>query len=170
MEKEKTEKAQCEPTLFSQQRRFSLRRTSIAESNQQMTISRGQTESNLSIRLDKWLWYARFLKSRTMASHLCEDGRVRVNRRRISKAHALIRVGDVLTFPQAKKIRVVRVLSLGQRRGPATEAATLYIDLVPSTSPKSSEPKEAVSGMRLAGSGRPTKSDRRALDRLKKHH
>ena len=132
-----------------------------------MIAPRGQTESNPSIRLDKWLWYARFLKSRTMASHLCEDGRVRVNRRRINKAHALIRVGDVLTFPQAKKIRVVRVLALGQRRGPATEAITLYVDLVPPTSPKRAEPAETVSGLRVAGSGRPTKSDRRALDRLK---
>ena len=132
-----------------------------------MMASRGQPENNPSIRLDKWLWYARFLKSRTMASHLCEDGRVRVNRRRISKAHALIRVGDVLNFPQAKKIRVVQVLSLGRRRGPATEATTLYVDLVPSTSPKRAEPTETVSGVRLAGSGRPTKSDRRALNRLK---
>ena len=132
-----------------------------------MTASHDQNEKNSSIRLDKWLWYARFLKSRTMASHLCEDGRVRVNRRRRNKAHALIRVGDVLTFPQAKKIRVVRVLSLGQRRGPATEAITLYADLVPSASPKRAEPAETVSGLRVAGSGRPTKSDRRALDRLK---
>ena len=132
-----------------------------------MIVARDQTENNLSIRLDKWLWYARFLKSRTMASHLCEDGRVRVNRRRISKAHALIRVGDVLTFPQAKKIRVVRVRSLGRRRGPATEATTLYVDLVPSTSPRHAEPEKTMSGMRIAGSGRPTKSDRRALDRLK---
>ena len=132
-----------------------------------MTASHDQNEKNSSIRLDKWLWYARFLKSRTMASHLCEDGRVRVNRRRINKAHALIRVGDVLTFPQAKKIRVVRVISLGQRRGPATEAITLYADLVPSASPKRAEPAETVSGLRVAGSGRPTKSDRRALDRLK---
>jgi len=132
-----------------------------------MIVARDQTKSNLSIRLDKWLWYARFLKSRTMASHLCEDGRVRVNRRRISKAHALIRVGDVLTFPQAKKIRIVRVRSLGRRRGPATEAATLYVDLVASTSPRRDEPAETMYGTRIAGSGRPTKSDRRALDRLK---
>ena len=132
-----------------------------------MIVARDQTENNLSIRLDKWLWYARFLKSRTMASHLCEDGRVRVNRRRIRKAHALIRVGDVLTFPQAKKIRVVRVRSLGRRRGPATEATTLYVDLVPLTSPRHAEPAKTMSGMRIAGSGRPTKSDRRALNRLK---
>lgn len=132
-----------------------------------MIVARDQTKSNLSIRLDKWLWYARFLKSRTMASHLCEDGRVRVNRRRISKAHALIRVGDVLTFPQAKKIRIVRVRSLGRRRGPATEAATLYVDLVASTSPRHDEPAETMYGTRIAGNGRPTKSDRRALDRLK---
>ena len=132
--------------------------------------SRGQAENNSSIRLDKWLWYARFLKSRTMASHLCTDGRVRVNHRRINKAHSLIRVGDVLTFPQAKKIRVVRVLSLGGRRGPAPEATTLYEDLAPSVSTKYPGPARILSGVRLAGSGRPTKSDRRALDRLKEPH
>ncbi|MFP6718441.1 MAG: RNA-binding S4 domain-containing protein [Alphaproteobacteria bacterium] len=132
-----------------------------------MIDSAGQVQSNHSMRLDKWLWYARFSKSRTTATLLCTDGRVRINRRRISKAHAPVRIGDVLTFPQAKKIRVVRVLSLGRRRGPATEAATLYEDLAPPEPQKSSELEKTISGRRLPGSGRPTKSDRRAVDLLK---
>ena len=86
------------------------------------------SQNNSSIRLDKWLWHARFLKSRTLASHLCVAGRVRINRKRIDKAHSPIKIGDILTFPQAKRIRVVRVVSLGVRRGPAIEAATLYED------------------------------------------
>ena len=127
----------------------------------------GQLENSQSLRLDKWLWYARFLKSRTMASQLCTDGRVRINRRRISKAHSPVRVGDILTFPHAKRIRVIRVLTLGVRRGPAKEAITLYEDLAPLAQQKSSKSMENISGARRAGSGRPTKSDRRAVDRLK---
>ncbi len=82
-------------------------------------------------RLDKWLWFARFFKTRSLAAKLCEAERVRVNRIRVTKAHQPIRVGDVLTFPQARQIRVVRVLALGTRRGPAAEAQRLYEDLAP---------------------------------------
>lgn len=82
-----------------------------------------------SIRLDKWLWQARFFKSRTMASRLCAEGRVRIDGVPVDKAHHALRVGTVLTFPQARRIRVVRVLALGERRGPASEARLLYDDL-----------------------------------------
>ncbi len=83
-----------------------------------------------SIRLDKWLWQARFFKTRALASKLCAAGRVRIDGERVSKAHAAIRPGHVLTFPQARDIRVVRIVALGARRGSAAEARTLYEDLV----------------------------------------
>ncbi len=83
-----------------------------------------------SIRLDTWLWRARLFKSRAMASKLCAAGRVRIDGQVVTKAHAAIRPGHVLTFPQARDIRVVRVVALGSRRGPAAEARTLYQDLV----------------------------------------
>jgi ribosome-associated heat shock protein Hsp15 len=82
-----------------------------------------------SIRLDKWLWQARFFKSRTVASRLCAERRVRIDGIPVDKAHYALRIGHVLTFPQARRIRVVRVRALGERRGPATEARTLYDDL-----------------------------------------
>lgn len=82
-----------------------------------------------TIRLDKWLWQARFLKSRSLAAALVTEGRVRVNGERAVKPARLIAPGDVLTFAQAGRIRVVRVLATGERRGPATEAQTLYADL-----------------------------------------
>lgn len=82
-----------------------------------------------TLRLDKWLWQARFFKSRGLAHRACEAGRVRVNSVRTKKAHHAIRPGDVLTFPQGHRIRVVRVAALGERRGPAREAQTLYEDL-----------------------------------------
>ncbi|MCY4501240.1 MAG: RNA-binding S4 domain-containing protein [Alphaproteobacteria bacterium] len=80
-------------------------------------------------RLDQWLWRARFFKTRALAAKLCQAGRVRVNRRPVQKAHHILRVGDVLTFPQAGAIRVVQVEALAERRGPAPEAARLYANL-----------------------------------------
>lgn len=83
----------------------------------------------LGMRLDKFLWAARFFKSRTLAAGLLKEGRVRVNRRLVDKAHVTVRIGDVLTFPQADRIRVVRVVALDEKRGPAPAAQTLYEDL-----------------------------------------
>jgi len=116
-----------------------------------------------ALRIDKWLWHARFFKSRTAASKLCAGGRVRVNREVIGKAHHPVRVGDIITFPQARTIRVVEVLALGARRGPASEAQTLYKDLTPPAPPREAPSRPAA---RERGSGRPTKADRRAVDRL----
>jgi ribosome-associated heat shock protein Hsp15 len=83
------------------------------------------------LRLDKWLWQARFFKSRSLAAEVIADGHVRVNGTRISRPGRDIAQGDTLTFPQADRIRVVRILALGLRRGPATEAQALYLDLDP---------------------------------------
>ena len=94
------------------------------------------------IRLDKWLWQARFFKSRALASKICAAGRVRIDGERVTKAHATIRPGHVLTFPQARDIRVVRVVALGTRRGPAVEARTLYEDLVADDARASNYPRD----------------------------
>ena len=83
------------------------------------------------IRLDKWLWHARFFKTRALAARLAGSGKVRVNSVRIARASRNVRPGDVLTFPQGRRIRVVRIAALGIRRGPAPEAAALYEDLDP---------------------------------------
>ncbi len=88
-----------------------------------------------SIRLDKWLWQARIFKTRGLAAKLCLAGRLRIDGARIEKAHFAVRVGQVLTFPQSRRIRVVRVVALGTRRGPAPEAAGLYEDLAPDEPP-----------------------------------
>ncbi len=80
-------------------------------------------------RLDQWLWRARFFKTRGLAAKLCQAGRIRVNRRPVRNAHHILRVGDILTFPQGSSIRVVRVEALAERRGPAPEAARLYASL-----------------------------------------
>ena len=83
------------------------------------------------LRLDKWLWQARFFKSRSLAAEVIAEGHFRVNGTRISRPGRDIGAGDTLTFPQADRIRVVRILALGLRRGPATEAQALYLDLDP---------------------------------------
>jgi ribosome-associated heat shock protein Hsp15 len=118
-----------------------------------------------SIRLDKWLWFARFLKSRTLAAALCADGRMRISGRVVSKPSQTLKIGDVLTFPLGHHVRVIEVKALGKRRGPAEEARTLYDDLSP---PQPRAPADLVpeSGARDPGAGRPTKAERRAIDRL----
>ncbi|MEL7214503.1 MAG: RNA-binding S4 domain-containing protein [Pseudomonadota bacterium] len=88
------------------------------------------TESQPGIRLDKWLWYCRFFKTRALAAKAVTSG-ARVNGVRLSKASALVRPGDEITFKQARSVRYVRVEALGERRGPAPEAQTLYTDLAP---------------------------------------
>ena len=88
-----------------------------------------KNSADATLRLDKWLWHARFFKSRSQAAAFCAEGRLRLNRRHIDRASAPVRVGDVLTFPLGNAIRVVRVVALGKRRGPASEARTLYADL-----------------------------------------
>ena len=120
-----------------------------------------------SIRIDKWLWFARFFKSRSLATKLVQGSRVRINREVIAKPSATVKAGDVLTFPQARQIRVIKVLALGDRRGPAPEAQALYEDLDPPKPKSSAEKAVAAAGRRESGAGRPTKAERRALDRLR---
>lgn len=84
-----------------------------------------------AMRLDLFLWYARLAKSRSAAAELTRSGAVRLDGRRVERAHAPVRVGATIAFVQRDTVRVVRVMRLPDRRGPAAEAATLYIDLSP---------------------------------------
>ena len=124
-------------------------------------------ESRESRRLDKWLWYARFFKSRSLATKFCASGKLRLNEKVVRKAHYGLRVGDVLTFPRGPHIRVVRVVGLGTRRGPAPEAQALYDDLDPPQARKKDGTRPVQQARREPGSGRPTKRERRETDRLK---
>jgi ribosome-associated heat shock protein Hsp15 len=85
--------------------------------------------------LDKWLWAARFFKSRVLAADLVASGHLRLNSQPCRKSAHGVHLGDVLTFPQGRQIRVVRVLALGEIRGPATQAQQMYQDLAPATDP-----------------------------------
>ena len=123
------------------------------------------TESG--IRMDKWLWHARFFKSRSLATQFCNAGKLRVGGVVIRKAHFLARPNMVLTFSRGPQVRIIKILALGTRRGPATEAKALYEDLSPSMSPTRTEANLSATVIRTMGSGRPTKRERRKLDQLR---
>jgi ribosome-associated heat shock protein Hsp15 len=112
-----------------------------------------------SIRVDKWLWYARFLKSRSIASRFVSDGNLRIDGERSTKPSRAVKPGEVLTFPQGQHIRVIKILEIGTRRGPAPEAQALYEDL----SPPERQPR--VEEIRTGP--RPTKRNRREMDQLR---
>jgi ribosome-associated heat shock protein Hsp15 len=79
-------------------------------------------------RLDQWLWFARFTKSRSLAARLCAAGAITVNGAVVKKPNHILRIGDVVVLPQGGWQRSVRVLDLGTRRGPASEARMLYLE------------------------------------------
>lgn len=110
------------------------------------------------LRVDKWLWHARFFKTRTLAARQVSSGHVRINGVRAQKPAQTITPGDVLTFAQASRVRVVQIDAVGTRRGPAGEAQELYTDLTPPDT-------RPVQAERVGE--RPTKKDRRALDALR---
>lgn len=124
------------------------------------------SETGRTQRLDQWLYFARFFKTRSLAAQVVRAGKVRIGRRKAGKASAPVSAGATLTFPQGGRIRVIEVLKPAPRRGPAAEAATLYRDLTP-PQPRLKTGKTAKPGRRPRGEGRPTKKQRRQTDRLK---
>lgn len=127
-----------------------------------------QTGAAATQRLDKWLWFARVVKTRTLAAGLVAGGKVRVNRQRIDKPGYAVRIGDVITVTAASRIRVMKVMATGVRRGPPREAAMLYEEFAPAISigtgpaqPAFNPALEVVESRR-----RPTKRDRRVRRRM----
>jgi len=118
-------------------------------------------------RIDKWLWHARLVRTRTAAATLAGSGHVRLNGQRIDLASRPVRVGDVLTVALDRRVRVLKVVAFAERRGSADAARGLYEDLAPAPS-HPVPPPEPAPAAREPGEGRPTKRDRRALDRLKR--
>ncbi|MEO1253113.1 MAG: RNA-binding S4 domain-containing protein [Pseudomonadota bacterium] len=120
-------------------------------------------------RLDQWFWHARFFKTRTLASKFVAEARVRVTRgrqtMRVEKPSFPVMIGDVVAFSRGDRLRIVAVEALASRRGPASEAQTLYTDQSPPPAPR--ERPAPTPFVREKGAGRPTKKDRRALAALK---
>lgn len=115
------------------------------------------------VRIDKWLWAARFFKSRSLAAAACEGGEVDVNGQ-AAKPAKHVRPGDLLRITLREGKRLIRVLALDERRGPAPRARLLYEDRTPPPPPR---PVAAPPVYRPRGAGRPTKRERRLIKRLR---
>ncbi len=121
-------------------------------------------------RIDKWLWCARFVKTRTKAAALVQKGRIRRGGKRICKPGQKIKSGDVLTFPLQNHVRVIKIISVAKCRGPYAEATRLYEDLAPPQRQEAGSPGKTricAPAKRDPGSGRPTKRERRKTQALK---
>ncbi|UJQ93824.1 RNA-binding S4 domain-containing protein [Mariluticola halotolerans] len=117
-------------------------------------------------RLDKWLWFARILKSRTLAQKLITSGAVRIDGNRVTGADYRVVPGMVLTMTVHEQLRILKIVDTGERRGPASEAAELYEDLTPALPPREKKGRPSKPGVREPGAGRPTKRERRLTDRF----
>lgn len=128
----------------------------------------GPGETLRKERLDRFLFFSRAVKSRTLAQKLIETGAIRVNSERTDRTDHKVGAGDVLTMSLHGRILVWRILDAGTRRGPASEAQRLYEDISPPSLPKAERsPYEAAIAERSAGAGRPTKKERRETDALR---
>ena len=116
-------------------------------------------------RIDKWLWHARVVRTRSAAAALAASGHVRINSQRIDAASRAVRAGDVVTVALDRTVRVLKVAGFVERRGSADVARALYEDLAPPPA-RTATPDEAPVAARDPGAGRPTKMERRAIDRL----
>jgi ribosome-associated heat shock protein Hsp15 len=116
------------------------------------------------VRLDKWLWAARFYKTRSLAQAACDGGKVDVNAQ-AAKPSRTVRVADRIHLTVGEWRRELVVKALAERRGPAAEARLLYDDVSPPPPPRALRPPKAV--FRFPGAGRPTKRERRLHDRLR---
>src|SRR5258707_8289011 len=114
-------------------------------------------------RIEKWLWHARVVRTRTAAAGLATAGNVRLNGERVSAASRPVKAGDVVTVALDRAVRIMKVTGFAERRGDADAARLLYEDLTPISPAAAREPPAAE---RDPGAGRPTKQERRAIDRL----
>ena len=117
------------------------------------------------IRLDTWLWYARFYKSRSLSSKAILSGKLRVNSNKIIKPASKVKINDVLTINHINMVRIIQVQSLCSRRGPASEAQKLYNDLAGDIT-DASKIKSVSEKSKKETNKRPTKKDRRILDKI----
>lgn len=123
------------------------------------------SEQKATQRIDVWLWHARLYKTRSLATKMVRGGKVRLNGNLCKKSSTVVTPGDILTYIRVDDIFIAKVSDIGTRRGPAPEAQLLYEDLTPAREVNKETPRE-ISVLREKGSGRPTKAERRAIDKL----
>lgn len=130
-------------------------------------MANGATENKL--RIDKWLWFARVAKTRTLAKKLVTTGKVRVDSNKINSASFSVNPGHVLTITLERKILIYEILELGSRRGPYSEAQLLYNDLSPKIEPAEKQAAAYEKGT-ISSDKRPDKRQRRQLQALKQEN
>jgi len=117
-------------------------------------------------RIDKWLWHARIVRTRSAAAALAASGHVRLNGTRIDAPAKAVKAGDVVTIALDARVRVLKVTGFALRRGAAEQGRALYEDMAPAAPAPAGDPAEPPIAQRDAGSGRPTKRERRAIERF----
>ena len=122
-------------------------------------------------RIDKWLWHARIVRTRGAAAALAASGHVRLNGSRVAVPAKPVRAGDVVTIALDARVRVLKVTGFAERRGNSEAGRALYEDLAPANPADPVEVDQAPApAARERGSGRPTKQDRRAIERFTQGH
>lgn len=116
-------------------------------------------------RVDKWLCFSRIVKTRTLAGELVTTGKLRINSTKIPKASHAVKADDVLTFTHAGRVRIIKILAIGKRRGPAPEAQALYEDMSPPVERPDGVSKPLDPAQRESGAGRPTKKERKDMEK-----
>ncbi|MBX9773635.1 MAG: RNA-binding S4 domain-containing protein [Xanthobacteraceae bacterium] len=117
-------------------------------------------------RIDKWLWHARVVRTRSAAAALAASGHVRLNSQRIDAASQIVRAGDVVTVALDRTVRVLKVAGFAERRGSSDQARVTYEDLSPAPRRAAAEGEPPPVATRDPGAGRPTKRERRAIGRF----
>ena len=127
------------------------------------------TEAVSSQRIDKWLWHARFIKTRSLSQKLVKAGKVRVNREKITNPSHPVKPENVLTLTLAREIKIIRVIAIGNRRGPYEEAKELYADLTPEVAKPETNIETTPRQAMIKTEGKPSKHQRKEILALKRN-
>lgn len=128
-----------------------------------------KTPSNQSQRIDKWLWHARFFKTRSLAQKQVVTGKIRVDREKISSPSRKVLIGNVLTITRERDIKIIEILDIADKRGPYSQAQLLYNDLSPPKPEKQKQEVTVESMSRIQSEGRPTKHQRKQIMAMKRN-
>lgn len=128
-----------------------------------------ETSSNLSQRIDKWLWHARLYKTRSIAQKQVATGKIRVDREKISSPSRKVTTGNVLTITRERDIKIIEIIGISDRRGPYSEAQLLYNDMSPPKPEKQKQEQTKESMSRIQSEGRPTKHQRKQIMAMKRN-
>jgi len=128
-----------------------------------------ETSSNLSQRIDKWLWHARFFKTRSIAQKQVATGKIRVDREKISSPSRKVSAGNVLTITRERDIKIIEILGIADKRGSYSVAQLLYKDMSPPKPEKQKQEQTRESMSRIVSEGRPTKHQRKKIMAMKRN-